>query len=47
MIGALLALVSLLALYATAKIEEKEMAARFGAQYEDYMKTTKMFIPGV
>jgi protein-S-isoprenylcysteine O-methyltransferase Ste14 len=28
-----------------AKIEEKEMLVKFGNQYSDYMKETKMFIP--
>lgn len=37
--------VNLVALYITAKMEEKEMIARFGKEYQDYMKETKMFIP--
>lgn len=38
-------LVVIIALFFTAKIEEKEMIERFGDQYADYMKETKMFIP--
>ncbi len=37
--------VNIIALFFTAKIEEKEMITRFGDQYIDYMKETKMFIP--
>jgi protein-S-isoprenylcysteine O-methyltransferase Ste14 len=37
--------VNIIALFFTAKIEEKEMLVRFGNQYADYMKETKMFIP--
>jgi protein-S-isoprenylcysteine O-methyltransferase Ste14 len=37
--------VNIIALFFTAKIEEKEMIERFGDQYADYMKETKMFIP--
>lgn len=36
---------NLIAVYITARIEEKEMIARFGNDYQDYMKETKMFIP--
>ncbi len=37
--------INLVAIYLTARIEEKEMIARFGDQYTYYMKETKMFIP--
>lgn len=37
--------VNLVALYITARMEEKEMIARFGNEYQEYMKETKMFIP--
>jgi len=37
--------VNIIALFFTAKIEEKEMLVRFGDQYVEYMKETKMFIP--
>jgi protein-S-isoprenylcysteine O-methyltransferase Ste14 len=40
-----LALVNMLALYLTARVEEKEMIKRFGKDYEAYMTGTKMFIP--
>lgn len=33
------------AVFFTAKIEEKEMIARFGSRYREYMKGTKLFIP--
>jgi protein-S-isoprenylcysteine O-methyltransferase Ste14 len=39
--------VNLVAVYLTSRIEEKEMIARFGDQYKDYMKETKMFIPWI
>jgi protein-S-isoprenylcysteine O-methyltransferase Ste14 len=41
----ILALVNALALAATAKVEEEEMLAKFGAEYAGYVKRTKMFIP--
>jgi protein-S-isoprenylcysteine O-methyltransferase Ste14 len=37
--------VNIIALFFTAKIEEKEMLVKFSNQYADYMKETKMFIP--
>jgi protein-S-isoprenylcysteine O-methyltransferase Ste14 len=40
-----LGIVNLVAVYFTAKTEEKEMTARFGNEYKEYMKETKMFIP--
>ena len=40
-----LGIINLIAIYLTGKIEEKEMTAKFGGQYIDYMKDTKMFIP--
>lgn len=43
----LLGVVNLVALYYTAKIEEKEMTRKFGPQYEAYMKESMMFIPYV
>ena len=30
---------------ATAKVEERENLHKFGADYAEYMKKTKMFIP--
>jgi protein-S-isoprenylcysteine O-methyltransferase Ste14 len=43
----ILGAVNLLAIFFTARIEEKEMTAKFGDLYKDYMKETKMFIPFV
>jgi protein-S-isoprenylcysteine O-methyltransferase Ste14 len=37
--------INLAAVYFTAKIEEKEMIAKFGDEYAVYMKQTKMFVP--
>ncbi len=37
--------INIIALILTARIEEEEMTARFGAQYTGYMKETRMFIP--
>ena len=35
------------AVYITARMEEKEMVEKFGADYSEYIKETKMFIPFV
>jgi len=40
-----LALVAAAALVATAKAEEGENLARFGAEYRDYMRRTTRFVP--
>ena len=40
-----LGIINLIAIYLTAKIEEKEMITKFGDDYQAYMKETKMFIP--
>jgi len=40
-----LGFINLLSIWVTAKIEESEMISKFGDQYRDYMKDTKMFIP--
>ena len=37
--------INLAALWLTARIEEKEMIARFGDEYRTYIKETRMFIP--
>jgi protein-S-isoprenylcysteine O-methyltransferase Ste14 len=37
--------INLVAIYLTARIEEKEMIAKFGDAYIQYMGETKMFIP--
>jgi protein-S-isoprenylcysteine O-methyltransferase Ste14 len=41
----ILAVINLVAVYLTAKIEEKEMIARFGRDYIEYIQETKMFLP--
>ncbi len=46
-IGGGLAVTATACLTATAKVEETENAAYFGAAYADYVKRTKMFIPFV
>jgi len=43
----ILGTVNMVAIILTALIEEKEMIARFGDSYRDYMKETKMFIPNI
>jgi protein-S-isoprenylcysteine O-methyltransferase Ste14 len=40
-----LGILNLTAIYLTARIEEKEMMAKFGGEYRNYMRQTKMFIP--
>ncbi len=41
----ILGVINLFAVYITARIEEKEMIAKFGEEYILYIKKTKMFIP--
>jgi protein-S-isoprenylcysteine O-methyltransferase Ste14 len=41
----LLGLINGIAVYITARIEEKEMIEKFGDQYREYIKETRMFIP--
>jgi protein-S-isoprenylcysteine O-methyltransferase Ste14 len=41
----ILGAVNLLAIYFTARLEEKEMIKKFGPEYIQYMFETKMFIP--
>jgi protein-S-isoprenylcysteine O-methyltransferase Ste14 len=41
----ILALVNIAAMYLTARVEEKEMIARFGLVYTEYIKKSKMFFP--
>ncbi len=43
--GAILAIATSIFLVATAKVEETENLNRFGADYADYMKKTRLFIP--
>ena len=37
--------VNLIAVWFTARVEEKEMIAKFGDEYKSYMNRTTMFIP--
>jgi protein-S-isoprenylcysteine O-methyltransferase Ste14 len=39
------ALINFVSMILTAKVEEKEMTLKFGDNYKEYMKKTKMFIP--
>jgi len=41
----ILLVINISALYLTARTEEREMVKKFGEQYSEYMKKTKMFIP--
>ena len=41
----ILGVINLIAVYITARIEEREMIAKFGDDYRKYMTETKMFIP--
>jgi protein-S-isoprenylcysteine O-methyltransferase Ste14 len=43
--GALLALLAALFLYLTARADEAECCGFFGPAYQEYMKTTRRFIP--
>jgi protein-S-isoprenylcysteine O-methyltransferase Ste14 len=42
-----LGILNVIALYITARIEEKEMTEKFGEDYKAYINETKMFIPFV
>jgi protein-S-isoprenylcysteine O-methyltransferase Ste14 len=44
-LSAVIAFINLIAMIATAKREEKEMIEKFGEEYINYMKKTKMFVP--
>lgn len=46
-LGILLSIVASTFLFATAKAEESENTAKFGGAYEEYSKSTRMFIPYV
>lgn len=45
MVTALITAGITLAVYLTCKIEEKEMIAKFGEEYRQYMKITRLWIP--
>ena len=40
-----IALMNFAAMFLTARVEEKEMIARFGPDYNEYMQKSKMFFP--
>ena len=42
-----LGLINMTAVYLTSRIEEKEMIVKFGDEYREYIRETKMFIPFV
>jgi protein-S-isoprenylcysteine O-methyltransferase Ste14 len=42
-----LVIISTFFLYATARMDEKECIAKFGNEYLDYIKITRMFIPTI
>jgi protein-S-isoprenylcysteine O-methyltransferase Ste14 len=44
-VGVLLLVITLVAVVATARVEERENLARFGDAYAAYMSRTRMFIP--
>jgi len=41
----ILAFINLIALILTARVEEQEMVRKFGKEYREYMKQTRMFFP--
>lgn len=43
--GLVIALITSIALFITAKVEEREMLKKFGEEYSTYRNKTKMFIP--
>jgi protein-S-isoprenylcysteine O-methyltransferase Ste14 len=43
----ILVVIDTIVLYLTASVEQGEMIKRFGEEYREYMKKTKMFIPFV
>ena len=45
LLAALLAGITTIALYATARVEERENVDNFGAEYAEYMQHTRIFIP--
>jgi protein-S-isoprenylcysteine O-methyltransferase Ste14 len=47
LLGGLLAGVASLFIFATARTEESENIVKFGSAYEEYIKSTSMFIPFV
>jgi len=45
LVGGICAIIDVAAIICTARQEEKEMILRFGEEYVEYIKGTKMFIP--
>ncbi len=43
----ILSVINFIALYLTARVEEGEMIKKFGDEYREYMKESKMFFPWV
>lgn len=43
----ILGVINTIAVYITARIEEGEMISKFGNEYNEYIKETRMFIPWV
>ena len=44
-ISVILLIMAIIALYATARSDEKECIEYFGQEYKEYLKATKRFIP--
>jgi protein-S-isoprenylcysteine O-methyltransferase Ste14 len=44
-IQVILGIINLVAVYMTSRIEEGEMIAKFGDEYREYIKETRMFVP--
>jgi protein-S-isoprenylcysteine O-methyltransferase Ste14 len=44
-IQVILGILNLVAIYITSRIEEGEMIAKFGDEYREYIKETRMFVP--
>ncbi|HLP74950.1 MAG TPA: isoprenylcysteine carboxylmethyltransferase family protein [Bacteroidales bacterium] len=44
-IQVILGIINLVAVYITSRIEEGEMIAKFGDEYREYMRETRMFVP--
>jgi protein-S-isoprenylcysteine O-methyltransferase Ste14 len=45
LVSAMITVVMAVAVYLTCKVEEKEMIKRFGNEYRNYMKKTRLWIP--
>jgi len=47
LLGIILVVAIMFFITTTAKVEERENVLKFGADYAEYMKKTKMFVPFV